>query len=169
MSRSLSDLRYELKSTGEVRVPRLTIRELAPSLSLVVAIVLVGIGIVWIAPFNWGILSVAATFWLCGLYALFLFVRDWRRQLVVTPTHLMSPGERPIAWHHIEKIGIPSGRSILSIQLTLEGFLGHFAQLNPEPDEVEFLASAEDRVVVWMLGEFLSDAELRFLREQLPH
>lgn len=167
MSWSLTDLRYELKTNGQVRIPIIGPARVFRTISLPGTLVLIGAAIWWYAPFNWGILALIITFLLSALIILILEIRDWRRQLIVTTNDLRQGRGQPIRWSEIEKVGTPAVRTILSIQLTVDGFLGHFGDHNPSPEERAFLNNADDRVVTWSLGQPLSDAELRFLREQV--
>lgn len=167
MSRSVSDLRYELRTNGKVRVPRITLTNLFSGLSLSAVPALVAGTLWWIAPFNWGILSLIITLFVCSILVLGAAINDWRKHVNVTPDHVYMVGQRPIPWSDIEAIRTPIARSVLSIQLSRSGFLHHYNQTDPDDDELEFLQNAEDRVVVWILPQSVSPDEIRFLREQV--
>lgn len=166
MSRSLTALRYELKTNGQVRIPIIGPDNVLRTISFPGALALIGVGIWWNAPFNWGVLLLIITLFVSAFLILIWEIRDWRRQLIVSTNDLRQGRGQPIQWSEIEKVGVPAARSILSIQLTVDGFLRHFGEHNPSPEERAFLNNADDRVVTWSLSQSISDPELRFLREQ---
>lgn len=167
MSRSLNDLRYELKAKGKVRVPHTTAKDIFAELSLAVAPAAIGVAIWRFAPFNWGILSLLITLFASSIIVFAMSIHGWRKHVTVTPTHVHRAGERSIPWQDIEAIRTPVANFVFSIQLSTDGFLRHFDQRNLDPEERAFLESAEDRVIVWTLPQFISPDEIRFLREQV--
>lgn len=157
MSQSFADLRYRFKTNGEVRIPRLALREVLGQGSLIAVLIAAGIAIMWLFPMHWGRLAVGSTLLVSATITLVWTVRDWRKRLVITPEAVQYRGETPVPWTDVEWIGTSAARSLISVQLTPEGLSRYF---RAEASSSE----AGDRVVIWELSSPLNDDDIRFLR-----